>query len=255
MTRRTSDSRAMRPSAAFAVWYLTTSVAPGACARTARSGAPAESASKQAAASGTASTPAPGSQVPGGCATPARERLGEIGCYLTATEPLREAPTHPIFWHLDAYPTRAAAEAARRERGTVVESLGRVWLFTIADAEWRPPSGERVARVGPLPVTPGRPYTARYMESVMPPGIPTLGHRHAGAEAWYMVAGAQCLETPDGAVVARAGETALVPGGPPMMLLGTGSEVRRTIVLVVHDSAQPWMTPAADWTPTGTCQR
>src|SRR5260370_5104094 len=33
-----------------------------------------------------------------------------------------------------------------RDRGAVVESLGKVWLFTIDVAGWRPSGGERVAR-------------------------------------------------------------------------------------------------------------
>ena len=194
------------------------------------------------------------SRIPGGCSTPATERPGEIGCYLTASAPLGGVPAQPpVFWHLDAYPTRAAAEAARGAGGTVVESLGRVWLFTIAPAAWRPAGGERVARVGPLPVAPGRAYTARYMESVLPPGIPSVVHRHSGAEAWYVVAGAQCLETPDGTTTMRAGHGGVVPAGPPMMLVGIGTTVRRALVLVVHDPAQPWMTVTADWTPKGAC--
>lgn len=205
------------------------------------------------AASGTA-VQAP-SQVPGGCSTPARERPAEIGCYLTAVESLGIAPPHPLFWHLDAFPSRAAAESARRERGTVVESLGRVWLFTMAQADWRPVGGERVARVGPFPMTPGRPYTARYMEAVLPPGIRSIVHRHSGGEGWYVAAGGQCLETPDSTIVVRAGQTAFVPEGPPMMLVGIGAEVRRTVLVVVHDEAQPWMVGATDWVPKGTCPR
>jgi hypothetical protein len=35
-----------------------------------------------------------------------------------------QLPEQPIFWHLDVYPTRFEAEAAKGERGTVVESFG-----------------------------------------------------------------------------------------------------------------------------------
>jgi len=38
---------------------------------------------------------------------------------------------------LDTYATRATAEVAEGLRGTVVESLGKIWLFTIAEAGWR----------------------------------------------------------------------------------------------------------------------
>ena len=64
-----------------------------------------------------------------------------------------------------------------------------------------------------------RPYTARYMEAVFPPGSQPVGgpgHRHPGPEAWYIVSGSQCLETPNGVITASAGGTALVPEGWPM---------------------------------------
>jgi hypothetical protein len=95
-------------------------------------------------------------------------------------------------------------EAARGPHGTVVESFGKVWLYTIAEEGWRPSGDARVALIGPLAITPGKQYTARYIEAVFTPGMKTSVHRHSGAEAWYVLAGAQCLETPEGITVARA---------------------------------------------------
>ena len=46
---------------------------------------------------------------------------------------LGKLPQAPLYWHLDTYLTRAAAEAAKGARGTVVEVFDRVWLFTRAD--------------------------------------------------------------------------------------------------------------------------
>lgn len=65
------------------------------------------------------------------------------------------------------YPSRGAAEAAKGARGTVVESLGKIWLFTIAEGGWRPSTGERVAEIGPLPLKPEAKYTAQYMEAIL----------------------------------------------------------------------------------------
>src|SRR5215510_12561709 len=76
-------------------------------------------------------------QVPGGCNTPVSQRSSEVGCYLAATEVLGALPQGPLFWHLYVYPTRTAAEAAKGPRGTVVESFGKVWLYTIAGSDWR----------------------------------------------------------------------------------------------------------------------
>lgn len=186
---------------------------------------------------------------------PVSQRTGEVGCWIMANEALGQLPQRPIFWHLDTYPTRAAAETAKGLRGTVVESLGKIWLLTIAEAGWRPSGSERVAEIGPLPVNADAKYTAVYMEATFTPGMTAPAHRHSGPEAWYTLSGETCLETPDGKMVGRAGGApVIVPGGPPMHLTATGTVQRRALVLILHDSSQPAATPARDWTPKGLCK-
>jgi quercetin dioxygenase-like cupin family protein len=197
--------------------------------------------------------------IPGGCADPPT-RSGEIGCYLLASQPIERLPEEPAFWHLHSYSTRDAAEAAKSaDSSTVVESFGKVWLFTIANAQWRPAAGERIAVVGPLPfpVTRAKQYVARYMEATFPPnqGMQTRAHRHSGPEAWYVLTGAQCLRTPDSTTILRAGEGGFVPAGPPMVLTAVGTETRRALVLVLHDATEPWLTSTTEWTPTRECPR
>jgi quercetin dioxygenase-like cupin family protein len=191
----------------------------------------------------------------------------EAGCYTTAETPLGLLPSGPLFWHLYAYPSRAAAETARAARGTVVDSHGKHWLFTIAEEGWRPAAGEKVATIGPLLVATDKPYTARYMEAVFPPGLQPVGggpgHRHPGPEAWYVVSGAQCLETPNGIIMASAGGTAMVPEAWPMAISDVGTETRRTVLLVLHPSSEPYSAPIDDgrnpgaphshWRPRGLC--
>jgi quercetin dioxygenase-like cupin family protein len=198
----------------------------------------------------------PGTRVPGGCDVPVDRRAGEFGCYLTATQAIEKLPDEAIFWHLYSYPTRAAAEAVRRSAAsTVVESLGKVWLFTIAARQWQPAAGERVAVVGPLPLSSAKQYTARYMEAVFPPNqsMQTAVHRHSGPEAWFVLTGTQCLRTPESTTVIRAGHSGFVSAGPPMMLTSVGTEIRRALVLVLHETSEPWMIIASDWTPTKAC--
>ena len=195
-----------------------------------------------------------GSRVPGGCDVPVAARSSEVGCYLTATETLSTLPPGDVFWHLYQYSTRAAADSAKpRSFGTVVESFGKVWLYVIAPEDWRPGSGQRIAAIGPLRSHPATQYTARYMEAVFPPGMQTAVHTHSGPEAWYILSGVQCLQTPDTESITRAGDGAVVPMGPPMVLTGMGTELRRSVVLVLHDTSQPWMTIAADWKPAASC--
>jgi len=186
---------------------------------------------------------------------PVSQRTGELGCWITANAALGQLPQQPIFWHLDTYPSRAAAEAAKGPRGAVVESLGKVWLLTIDVGGWRPSGGERIAEIGPLPVSASAQYSVQYMEAIFTPGMTAPAHRHSGPEAWYTLAGETCLETPEGKMVGRAGGAhVIVPGGPPMHLTATGTETRRALVLILHDSTQPPTTPAHDWAPRGLCR-
>jgi len=187
---------------------------------------------------------------------PVSQRTSELGCWIMTDVAIGQLPQQPIFWHLDTYPTRAAAEAAKGPHGTVLESLGKVWLLTIEVAGWRPLGGERVAEIGPLPVNAATTYSAQYMEAIFTPGMTAPAHRHSGPEAWYTMAGETCLETPAGKMVGRAGGShVIVPGGPPMHLTATGTETRRSLVLILHDAAQPPTTPAPDWTPKGLCRQ
>jgi quercetin dioxygenase-like cupin family protein len=191
-----------------------------------------------------------------GC-EPVAERAGrEFGGFITAREELGPLPGHSSFyWHIDAFTTRAAAETARARRSTVVESLGSLWLFAIAEAAWRPATGERIASVGPLPLVKADAYAAVYMEGVFRPGMRSPIHRHPGVEAWYTLEGEQCLETPRGKLVQRAGGAGVtVPAGLPMMLTGTGSGPRRSLVLILQDAAQPRSTLATDWATAGLCR-
>lgn len=204
-----------------------------------------------------AMTGAPLSAQTDGTCVPVAERAGRaFGCFITAREELGRLPDDkPLYWHLDTYPTRAAAELARESRSTVVASLGRIWLFTIAPADWRPRGGDRVARIGPLPLIEADTFAAVYMEGVFEPGMNTMVHRHPGVEAWFTLEGAMCLETPEGKLEQRAGDPGvMVRGGVPMMLTGTGTGPRRSVVLILQDATKPRSTFAADWTPLHLCR-
>ncbi len=191
-----------------------------------------------------------------GC-EPLSQRAGrEFGCFITAREELGALPKDSaLYWHIDAFPTQAAAEGAKARRSTVVQSLGRTWLFTVGDGRWRPASGKRIAMAGPLPLVDADAYAAVYMEGVFQPGMRTRVHRHPGVEVWYTLEGEQCLETPQGRLVQRAGGSAvMVRAGVPMILTGTGKSVRRSLVLILQDSAKPRSMLATDWTPAGLCR-
>ena len=196
----------------------------------------------------------PMAATPGGVCKPVSQRTSDVGCWILAHETVGQLTSSEAFWYLDAYPSRPAAEAAKGPRGTVVESLGKVWLLTIDQANWRVATGERVAEIGPLPVMAGTHYSVQYMEAIFTPGMTAPAHTHAGPEAWYTMAGETCLETPLGAQIGRAGgQHVIVPGGQPMHLTATGKEQRRSLVLILHESSQPPTTMTHAWAPKGLC--
>lgn len=194
---------------------------------------------------------------PTSCTIPAGQRRQEAGCYITAITPLKTLPKGPLFWHIYTYPTREAAERAKGDSpGTVVNSLDKIWLFNIAPKDWRPASGQKVAMAGPLPRFVAKEYEARYLESIRTQASVghTPVHRHPGVEAWYVLSGGQCMQTPGKTFFIREGETGVVPAGVPMMLTSL-PHPERALVLVLQDDSQPWMTKANDWTPTIACPR
>lgn len=192
----------------------------------------------------------------GGTCVPVSEREGrEFGCFITAREILSRLPDAPLYWHIDTFPTRAAAETAKRQNSTVVESLGTVWLFTIAEADWRSSDGKAVAKIGPIPLVKADQYAAVYMEGVFQPAMASEVHRHPGAETWYTLDGEMCVETPEGKQIQRpGGPNVIVPAGLPMELIGTGTSVRRSLVLILQDASKPRSVRADDWTPKGLCR-
>ena len=162
-----------------------------------------------------------------------------------------------FYWHIDTFSSRVAADAAR---GSPKHGGGVTWAPLAlhhrgARLAAGPATGERIVSVGPLPLVKADAYAAVYMEGVFRPGMHSPVHRHPGVEAWYTLEGAQCLETPRGKLEQRAGDAGvMVPGGLPMMLTGTGTGVRRSLVLILQDATQPRSMLATDWKPAGLCQ-
>jgi|SRR5579859_563084 len=200
--------------------------------------------------------PAQGVAVPGDTCKPASARSQELGCWILADNPVGQLAEPRVFWHLDAYPTLLAAQADKGPRGTVVESFGKVWLMTIEDENWRSPHGDRITEIGPLPIVAGEKYSAQFMEADFTPGMTAPAHVHSGPEAWYAVGGQTCLETSDGRmqISVVGGAPVIVPMGLSMHLTAIGTERRRSIVIILHQSSQQPTTMIHDWTPKGLCK-
>jgi len=189
-----------------------------------------------------------------GMCIPAESRAGRTqGCFVIAAVPLGRLRGEQLYWHIDRYPDRAAAEKEQAARSTVLQAYGTIWLFSIADRDFQSVHGTHVATVGPLPLGKAASYTAWYMEATFMPGMQSAVHRHTGPEAWYVLSGEQCLETPGGKSVIRTGQSGLVAGGQPMILTATGAGERRSLVLILGDSSLPNVLPEKDWKPKGLC--
>jgi quercetin dioxygenase-like cupin family protein len=181
------------------------------------------------------------------------QKPASYGCTILARRTVQELPKGPLFLFLVAFPTREVAQASAGPTSVVAEAEGRNWVFTLAQDDGGPWRGERVAQIGPLELPPMKAYTIEVATAVLPPGARSRVHTHAGPEAWYMLAGEQCLETPSGARRAAAGQGMTQAGYTPMQLVVTGNVVRHALVVVVHDADEGFGSPS-DWKPKGLCR-
>lgn len=187
-------------------------------------------------------------------------KSSDTGCQLLAKMNVSQFPDGPLFWCLNRFPTRQVAEAAKVQNSLVVEAEGQCWLFSFGPKSAAPNQGELVASVGPLQLTSNRLPKANLYEivaylAVMPPGTYTKVHVHPGPEAWYILSGEQCLETPAGVMRAASGESMFAPPMAPMRLTNSGSSIRHALFIVIHDANQRWTIPTNDWKPSGACDR
>jgi len=176
-----------------------------------------------------------------------------MGCTIVGERTLTHLPRQPLFWYLVAYATRAEADAAAGSSSLVASAEGRYWVYSIAPRNKGPKGGKQVARVGPLPRPRRAPFVLTAAVAVLPPGASSMIHEHEGPEAWYVLSGEQCLDTPSGTKRAGAGHTMIQPGYTPMQLHVTGKETRHALFIVLHDAETSFSTPST-WRPPCRCK-
>lgn len=192
-------------------------------------------------------------RVPGMCADPAAEHVGQAGCYLSA-ELTIDAGADPVFWHVVAFADadEARAEAARHRWATVVSAHDKHWLYVIGAEDEVVNAASPVKVIGPLRRPASGPVVVRFLELIFPPGMRTRAHAHPGPEAFYVVEGEQCMDLPTAQVRIAAGESYILEGGPHLQAAPTG---RRNLVAVVVPATETWMSMTPEWTPTAYCDR
>lgn len=190
--------------------------------------------------------------VPGLCSAPVPANRDASGCYKTGEIELADPPT-TIYWHIHEFPARnaAMAEVSRHRWATVTEIHSRVWLYVLGGSGETVVGGTQRAVIGPLNVQRGV-QVAHFAASVFPPGMRTRVHQHPGPEAFYVVEGQQCMESPTEQRVIPAGGTYIVDGGLHVQAAPLG---RRNLVLILAPKGMASVVPGGDWQPTDFCDR
>jgi quercetin dioxygenase-like cupin family protein len=175
---------------------------------------------------------------------------GQPGCWVLATAPVDASAA--LYWHVYEIGSVAQGSSAAPP-ARVFRAHGRTWLVAVADQHWKTATGRHIASVGPLQLLSAKPHTASFMEAMFEPGMSSRIHTHPGPEAWVVLEGEQCLETPEGVIRGRAGDSMMVRGGIPMRLFGTGTAMRKALVLIIHPTGEPLGATHHEWQPTGAC--
>lgn len=173
------------------------------------------------------------------CVENSPERRGEIGCSLVENKPLPATLKEPLLWHIDRFESAKAARAAVGPTSVALDAHGTSWLLTIESTADDHHGGQHVTEVALPSLPPAPKYAMLVMSAYIPPPLTSRVHHHSGVEAFFVVDGEQCLETPAAAHTMRKGETFVVSAGIPMRLVATGSTPRRALAVIVYDAAQP----------------
>lgn len=161
-------------------------------------------------------------------------------------------PDGPLYWHIETFPTLAAARAAEGPLSLAAGHAGRAWLFTLGPQGAATPGGTPVARIGPVPVVDASEYLLRVNRGGGPPGAMTSVHSHAGSEAFYVLTGELSQRTPHQIVRVGAGQAMKGHGADvAMQLTSSGTTDLDQLVLFVVDASRPFSSPATFETSRG----
>lgn len=185
------------------------------------------------------------------------KRPANAPCAVLARKEFTALPGSSLVLRLENFGSVEAAQRVATPASSVVEAGGKVWLLTLASKGARSAGGSFVSEIGPLPPVPhASRYEMRVAEADFGPDMNAMVskavHTHSGPEIWYLLTDEQCLELPNGALRAHAGEGMIAPAETPMQLNITGTTKRDALFVIVHDASKP-ATTVSDWTPKGSC--
>ena len=162
-----------------------------------------------------------------------------------AEKKVTELPDGELLWSIETFPTEAAAAAAAGPWSLVVQSEGKVWLFSLGNGSAATRGGARVAQVGPIPRISARTYLLRINDASGAPGSLTPVHSHPGSEAFFVLSGEQSIRGASGVLKVAAGHTEAGQGaGKAMEVSSSGAADLHALVMFVVDADKPFSSPA-----------
>jgi len=162
-----------------------------------------------------------------------------------AEKKLAQLPAGPHYWHIENFPTLAAAQAAAGPTSIAAEISGKVWLFTLGAKGDAGRGGSKVAEIGPVPPIVAPAYLLRINHASGPPGAKTPVHTHPGSEAFYVLSVRLGQRTPHGVSYADAGQAMNGHGADmPMEVFSAGTTALDQLVMFVVDATRPFSSPA-----------
>jgi quercetin dioxygenase-like cupin family protein len=188
------------------------------------------------------------------CVPDSPERRGEIGCSVVEIKNLPDGLEKSLFWHIDRFDSGERARAAIGPTSIALEAHGAWWLLTLEPKIGGHHGGrhEAAVRLPTLPVA--LKYSMLVISANIPAGLTSRIHNHSGVEAFYVVDGEQCLETPTRAYRMRKGGTLAIAAEVTMRLVATGSKPRRGLAVIVYDASRPPTTRMEENPALASCE-
>ena len=154
-------------------------------------------------------------------------------------------PEGELFWRVENFRSVDEAKTAAGPWSLLVESAGKIWLFTLGSRSGLSPLATKVAEVGPIPRVSAAEYLLRINDASGPPGSVTPVHSHPGSEAVLVLEGEQSIRGLHGTMKVRAGQAEA--GHSPdqaMQVSSSGTTDLHALVMFVLDANRPFSSPA-----------
>jgi hypothetical protein len=163
-----------------------------------------------------------------------------------AEKKVAELPPGELYWRIDNFASPAEAKAAAGPWSLVVESAGKVWLFTLGASGKSSANATQVTEVGPIPRVSATEYLLRINDASGPPGSTTPVHSHPGSEAIFVLTGEQSIRGAQGTVRVAAGHAEAGQAAErSMQVSSSGTTDLHALVMFVVDAGKPFSSPAA----------